>query len=104
MVVNMDIKSYAIINSKTHIVENVIIWDGRTEPLEIKEPEIIEDEQGNKVETGNMIIVQILPRWMPPVNTYVICIDGTEAGIGWIYNEGEFQDVRFPPEETIEFE
>jgi hypothetical protein len=87
-------KNYAIINSQNHIVENVIIWDGRTEPLEIKEPEIIEDEQGNKVETGNMIVVQTLPRWMPPVNTYVVCIEGIEAGIGWQYENAEFVDVR----------
>ena len=98
----MDIKPYAIINSKTHIVENVIIWDGRTEPLEIKEPEIIEDEQGNEIETGNTVVVETIMPWTAPINTYVICIEGMEAGIGWLYNEGEFQDVRFSPEETIE--
>lgn len=87
-------KSYAVINSQTHIVENVILWDGRTEPLEITKPEFIIDEEGNEVETGNMIVTEILQPWKPPVNTYVICLDGEQAGIGWKYNNGEFIDAR----------
>lgn len=87
-------KSYAVINSKTYIVENVILWDGRTEPLEITKPEIIIDEQGNQVETGNMIVAEILQPWKPPVGYYVIDIDGTGFGIGWQYNNGEFIDAR----------
>lgn len=87
-------KSYAVINSQTNIVENVIIWDGRTEPLEVTAPEIIYDNQGQAVETGNMIVVDVLQPWKPPVGFYVIDIDGTQYGIGWQYNNGEFIDAR----------
>jgi len=101
MVVIMTIKNYAIINSKTHIIENVIIWDGRKEPLQITKPETIIDEHGNEIETGNTIVVETILPWTAPINTYVVCIENTEAGIGWLYNDGKFVDVRIPPEETI---
>lgn len=87
-------KSYAVINSQTNIIENVILWDGRTEPLEITKPEIIVDEEGNEIETGNMIVAEILQPWKPPAGFYVIDIEGTQFGIGWRYNNGEFIDAR----------
>lgn len=87
-------KPYAIINSETNIIENVILWDGRIEPLEITAPETIVDSDGNQIETGNTVIVKILQPWKPPAGTYVICIENTEAGIGWQYNDGEFIDAR----------
>lgn len=90
----MNNKIYAVINSKTNIVENVIVWDGRTEVLEVKKPEIVLDEEGNEIPTGNMVVVEKLLPWLPPKNTYVVCIEGIEAGIGWLYNDGEFTDVR----------
>jgi len=99
-----NVKNYAVINSETNIVENVVLWDGRTKPLEITAPEIIKDEQGNDIETGNLIIVDVLQPWMPPVGTYVVCIEGIQAGIDWLYNDGEFIDARegsseLPPSE-----
>jgi hypothetical protein len=87
-------KIYAIINSETNIVENVIVWDGRTEPIEITEPEIIVDSEGNEIQTSNMIVTQILQPWKPPANCYPVCIDDLEAGIGWKYENQQFTDVR----------
>lgn len=87
-------KPYAVINSQTHIIENVILWDGRIEPLEITAPEIIVDSDGNQIETGNTVIVEVLQPWKPPAGMYTLCIEGTEAGIGWKVVDGEFMDVR----------
>lgn len=88
------IKNYAVVNSLTHLIENVVVWDGRTWPLEVTEPIIEIDEGGNEVDTGEVRVVGYQPPWQPPAGTYAICIDGTEAGIGWKVDDGEFIDVR----------
>lgn len=90
----MTIKNYAVINSTTNICENVILWDGRTEPIVITEPEIIVDENGNVVETGNTVVVETIQPWQPPANCYVIDIDGLDVGIGWQYESNAWTDVR----------
>lgn len=51
--------NYAVINSETNIVENVIIWDGQA-------------------------------LWAPPEGCYTKPIDGSNAGIGWSYIDGQF--------------
>lgn len=89
----MNNKKYAVINKESNIVENVILWDGRTEVLEIKVPEVIIDDNGQEIQTGNIIVIESIQPWMPPINNYVICIEGTEVGIGWLYNNGEFIEV-----------
>lgn len=89
-----NLKQYAVVNSATHIIENVVLWDGRTEPLPITQPEVVIDDEGNEVDTGKQIVVGYQPPWQPPGGTYVVCIEGTEAGIGWKVEDGEFIDVR----------
>lgn len=89
-----EIKNYAVINNLTNICENVILWDGRTEPIVITEPETIVNENGDIIETGNSIVVETIAPWQPPSNCYVICIDGTEAGIGWKYENRNWIDIR----------
>lgn len=90
----MTIQNYAVINNATNICEGVILWDGRTDPIIISEPETIIDEQGNIVETGNMIVVQEIPPWQPPANCYVICVEELEVGIGWKYENETWIDAR----------
>jgi hypothetical protein len=64
MVVTMsNVKTYAVINEQTNIVENVILWDGESP-------------------------------WQPPAGTYVQSLEGTEAGIGWKFENETFVDVR----------
>jgi hypothetical protein len=104
VVIMNNTKSYAVINSKTNIVENVIVWDGRTEPLEVTAPEIIFDEHDQEIQTGNMVVVETLLPWKPPVGFYVIDIDGTQYGIGWQYNNGEFIDARLGSSEPMPIE
>lgn len=59
----INVKTYAVINEQTNIVENVILWDGE-------------------------------PPWQPPAGTYVQSLEGTEAGIGWKFENETFVDVR----------
>jgi hypothetical protein len=89
----MIIKNYAVVNNLTNICENVVMWDGRTEPIIVSEPETIVDENGNIVETGNSIVVQTIAPWKPPANCYVVCIEN-DCGIGWKYDNGNWIDVR----------
>ena len=58
-----NIKTYAVINEQTNIVENVILWDGESQ-------------------------------WQPPAGTYVQSLEGYEAGIGWVFENGTFVDIR----------
>jgi hypothetical protein len=90
----MTIKNYAVINNLTNICENVILWDGRNEPIIISEPETTIDEHGNVVETGNSIVIQSIAPWQPPANCYVVCIEGEQCGIDWKYDNGTWIDVR----------
>lgn len=90
----MTIQNYAVINSNTNICENVIVWDGRTEPIQITEPETIVDENGNVIETENTIVVQTIQPWQPPANCFTICIDGLGVGIGWKYENETWIDAR----------
>jgi len=90
----MAIENYAVLNNITNICENVVLWDGRIDPIVISEPETIVDENGNVVETGNFIVVQTIAPWQPPANCYVVCIQGLSVGIGWKYDNGIWNDVR----------
>ncbi len=74
-----NIKTYAVISLTTHVIQNVILWDGRTESLTVV------DAEGNE---------QVIPPWQPPEGMCVACIEGTEAGIGWKLENGAFIDVR----------
>lgn len=55
---------YAVINSATNIVENVVLWNGDVDI------------------------------WQPPAGTYTQSLEGTEAGIGWEFKDGVFTDAR----------
>ena len=56
------------------------------------------NNQTNIVE--NVVVWDGENEWLPPEGTYVICIDGAEAGIGWKYENNTFIDVRPVAEET----
>ncbi len=47
----------------------------------------------------NIVVNAILwdgeSEWTPPAGTYVQSLEGTEAGIGWKFENNEFVDVRF---------
>lgn len=42
----------------------------------------------------NVILLSDESDWNSPTENYVVCIDGTNAGIGWKYENGDFIDVR----------
>ena len=90
----MTIQNYALVNISTGICENVIMWDGRTEPIEITEPEVVIDENGNPVETGNRIVIQTIAPWQPPANCNAVNIEGLSVGIGWQLKGGIWTDIR----------
>jgi len=90
----MTVKNYAVINNLTNICVNVILWDGRIDPIVISEPETIVDENGDVIETGNSIVVQTIQPWKAPSDCYVVCIEGLEVGIGFKYDNGIWIDVR----------
>lgn len=48
--------TYAVIENATNVCDNVVVWD---------------DEFGP---------------WIPPIDHYIVNIDGLSVGIGWFYN------------------
>lgn len=46
----------------------------------------------------NAVMLNDAAEWPIDAGTYVVCLDGTEAGIGWKYENDQFIDVRVQPE------
>lgn len=42
----------------------------------------------------NIILWDGETNWTPPINTYILPLEGTEAGIGWKFEGGVFVDIR----------
>lgn len=46
----------------------------------------------------NAVMLGDASEWPADAGTYVVCLDGTDAGIGWKYENDQFIDVRVQPE------
>jgi hypothetical protein len=67
-----EMKNYALIETATTLVVNIMVWDGK-------------------------------PPWTPPEGCIAVVIpEGSNAGIGWTYVDGEFIAPPEPETEVTE--
>lgn len=59
--------------------------------MDVKNYAVIDEETNVII---NVILWDGESNWVPPVGSYVVCIEGTEAGIGWKYENEQFTDIR----------
>ncbi len=53
----------------------------------------------------NTVVLNDASEWPTDIGTYVVCTDGTDAGIGWKFENNSFVDVRpvaIPEEQPTE--